>query len=39
MEYDKYSEIIKRGEEATREQIANIRQRLAPNPRPALTSA
>ena len=39
LEYDKYAEIIKRGEEATREQIANIRQRLAPNPRPVLTAS
>jgi len=38
LEFQKYSEIIKRGEEAAREQIAVIRQRLAPNPRPALTS-
>ncbi|MBI5029841.1 MAG: patatin-like phospholipase family protein [Chloroflexi bacterium] len=38
MEYDKYGEIIKRGEEAAREQIANIRQRLAPRPRPPLTA-
>lgn len=37
-EFDKYSEIIKRGEEATREQIAVIRQRLMPTPRPALIS-
>lgn len=38
MEYDKYGEIIKRGEEAAREQIANIRQRLAPRPRPPLSA-
>ena len=38
MEYDKYGEILKRGEEAAREQIANIRQRLAPRPRPPLTA-
>ena len=38
LEYEKYGEIIKRGAEAAREQVANIKQRLAPRPRPALNS-
>lgn len=36
MEYDKALEIIRRGEEAARAQIANIRERIAPHPRPPL---
>jgi NTE family protein len=38
LEFDKYGEIIKRGEEAAREQIDNIKQRLAPRPRPPLNA-
>jgi NTE family protein len=38
LDYDKYGEIIKRGEEAAREQIVNIKQRLAPRPRPPFST-
>lgn len=36
LEYDKVHEIIQRGEEATYAQLANIRERIAPRPRPPL---
>ncbi len=36
LEYDKVYELIQRGEEAAREQIPAIRQRLAPHPRKPL---
>lgn len=38
MEYDKATEIIKRGEEAARAQIPAIRRRLAPKPRRRLAA-
>lgn len=36
LEYDKVHEIIQRGEEAAYAQLANIRERIAPQPRPPL---
>lgn len=36
MEYDKVYEIIQRGEEAAATQLANIRERISPRPRPPL---